>query len=260
MEHHPVASNSFLCLNLWVAGDVIAQYSEHKLLHDFEAEKRKDGMTAAPLEQQHKQHPDPDEASSSSSSSSSLSSTSLVDGIDPMRVLTSAGYGAFVYGPLLAVWYPYLDRMCKAYKIAQRFGAWGAPIAKVIADELIMTPPCLFLFFGYMNLCEGGTVQKYENKLKGEFFSSWLASITFWPPISLATFRFLPVYAQAPVINAVCILWDAFLSHRNAVANINEKRQQVEGGVGHSELETSSTAVETSSSSSSIAEPVVHAV
>jgi hypothetical protein len=28
-----------------------------------------------------------------------------------------------------------------------------------------------------------------------------------------------------PVINAVCILWDAFLSHRNAVANINKKKQ-----------------------------------
>lgn len=34
MEHHPIASNSLLCFNLWIAGDVLAQYSEHRMLQD----------------------------------------------------------------------------------------------------------------------------------------------------------------------------------------------------------------------------------
>ena len=220
MEHHPVVSNSILCLNLWVAGDALAQYSEHKLLHSHEHAQQQ-------FQLQHGNKV----GTTSTTTSEGVVTKNMDDNkedsvIDPIRLLTSAGYGAFVYGPILAIWYPWLDKMCKAYKISARYGLWGAPIAKVLADEIIMTPPCLFLFFGYMNTVEGGTIEKYKSKLEGEFFSSWLASITFWPPISLATFRFLPVYAQAPVINAVCIIWDAFLSHRNAVANINEKLKE----------------------------------
>ena len=234
MEHHPVISNSVLCLNLWVAGDVLAQYSEAKLLHQHQHHATTQQNNEKLRSDNTNENTSVLVSSSSSSaaheedSASSTSVAAATSAIDPMRVVMSAGYGAFIYGPILAVWYPYLDRMCKTYKIAARFGLWGAPIAKVVADELIMSPPCIALFFGYMNTMEGGDGTTYKNKLQGEFFGSWLASITFWPPISLATFRFLPVYAQAPVINAVCIIWDAFLSHRNAVANINEQQAQAQ--------------------------------
>ncbi len=30
--------------------------------------------------------------------------------------------------------------------------------------------------------------------------------------------RYLPVYATAPVVNAVSVAWDGFLSHRNALS------------------------------------------
>lgn len=189
MEHHPVASNSFLCVNLWVAGDSLAQYSEHR----YDDQKSS-----------HEFH------------------------FDYARTAKCAGYGAFVTGPILALWYPYMDRICTQYKLASRYGAWGAPIAKVLADEFIMDPPCLVAFYGYMNVCEGGTMKSFEHKLQTEFFNSWLTSLAVWPPILLGAFRFLPVYAQAPVINICCIAWDGFLSHRNTVARHSESRKAKE--------------------------------
>jgi hypothetical protein len=140
---------------------------------------------------------------------------------------------SIVTGPLLAVWYPYLDRMCIKYKVAARYGIglWGPPIVKVLADEFLMEPPCLLLFFGYMNACEGGDLTTLKGKLETQFVASWLTSLTVWPVILLGTFRFLPVYAQAPLINVCCIAWDGFLSHRNALAK-HQQNQNRDGGDG----------------------------
>jgi len=171
MEYHPLATNSVLTLNLWIAGDVLAQKSEQKDKPTFTW--------------------------------------------DSVRTAQCAGYGGFVTGPLFAIWYPWLDRISKQYQLAARYGPWGPPIAKVIADELIMDPPCIFMFLGYMTLCEGNGFDTFVGKLSHEFWNIWIASFVVWPPVLLGTFRYLPVYAQAPVINAVCVVWDAFLSHRN---------------------------------------------
>jgi hypothetical protein len=121
-------------------------------------------------------------------------------------------------GPLLAVWHPFLDHMCHRYKIPLRYWVWGAPIFKVVADEFLMDPPFISMFFAYMNICEGSTMYTFQNKLWSEFLTTWLTSLATWPPIMLLTFRYLPVYATAPVVNAVSVAWDGFLSHRNALS------------------------------------------
>lgn len=190
MEDHPVTSNSILCLNLWIAGDLLAQYSEHQLISVDDNNKMKN----------ENEHPN----------------------YDFKRTAECASYGAFFTGPLLAVWYPYLDKLCTGANLTARYGLWAAPIAKVLADEFLMDPPCLVAFYGYMNVCEGGNLQTFQNKLQSEFWRSWMTSLAVWPVVLLGTFRYLPVYAQAPLINACCIVWDGFLSHRNAVARLKE--------------------------------------
>jgi protein Mpv17 len=232
MEHHPVVSNSFLCLNLWIAGDILAQYSEHKLLHNAHHDE---------IEISREQH----------TQKISTENTTTPAPIDYTRTVQCASYGAFE-GPLSAVWYPYLDRLCNQYKVAARFGVWGAPILKVFADEVLMDPPCLLMFYGYMNVCEGGTLETYEQKLRSEFVRSWLTGLAVWPVVLLGTFRYLPVYAQAPLINVCCVVWDGFLSHRNAVAKHNKKQQnQQQNAKEEEEKEPTLLMVEAVTSSSS---------
>ena len=210
LEHHPVASNSILCLNLWVVGDFVAQYSESKLVpHGHVVEENSSGNRSSQKD---------NGESSALSSFESSTSTFWRDHLDLSRTAQCASYGAFVTGPILALWYPYMDRVCKKYKLALKYGPWAAPIAKVAADEFLMDPPTLVLFFGYMNVCEGGNLNDFVQKVRTQFFPSWLTSLAVWPVVLLGTFRFLPVPAHAPVINVCCIVWDAFLSHRNALA------------------------------------------
>jgi hypothetical protein len=206
-EHRPVVSNSILCLNLWVLGDFVAQYSEHKL----HVQPHDDRTTRLSIEDKSGEHQSQNLSVSSSSSFGR-------DHLDLWRTAQCASYGAFVTGPILALWYPYMDRICNKYKLALKYGPWAAPIAKVAGDEFLMEPPALLMFFGYMNVCEGGTLRDFSSKVETQFFPSWCTSLAVWPVVLLGIFRFLPVPVQAPVINVCCIAWDAFLSHRNALA------------------------------------------
>lgn len=205
MKHHPMVSNSVLCLNLWIAGDFVAQYSEFRYLNkddDMTSSKTKDDELV---------------------SKKNAASRSFWEELDVWRTAKCAGYGATITGPLLATWYPFLDRVCVRYNVTRRFGLWGAPILKVLADELLMDPPCLALFYGYMNVWEGGSLATFQSKLETQFVPSWLTSLAIWPWILLGTFRFVPLYAQAPLINACGILWDGFLSHRNNLSKTQHK-------------------------------------
>jgi protein Mpv17 len=183
MENSPILSNSLLCLKLFIAGDLCAQYSENRYLQDGDG--------------------------------------SAWDLLDTKRTAQCAVYGATVTGPILATWYPFMEQVCIKYKVAARYGPWGAPILKVLADEFLMDPPCLVSFFFWMNLCEGGDMATLQNKLQTQFLPSWMASLAVWPVVLLGTFRFAPLYAQAPIISIFCIGWDGFLSYRNTLSNAN---------------------------------------
>lgn len=200
MQHHPIISNSILCLNLWVAGDFAAQYSEMKCLPHHSSKKE---QAAEP---------------------------SFWNEVDVFRTAKCAGYGATVTGPLLATWYPFLERVCVNNSIAARYGLWGPPVLKVLADEFLMDPPCLALFFGYMNVCEGGTIETFKKKMETQFLPSWLTSLAVWPFILLSTFRYAPTYAQAPIINVCLVAWNGFLSHRNTLSKHQEASdKKIEG-------------------------------
>jgi hypothetical protein len=209
MEHHPIISNSVLCLNLWIVGDFAAQYSEFKYSPHSELPASENESSAE-----------------DTSSSSKQAVRSFWEEVDVSRTAKCAGFGATVTGPILATWYPFLERVCVNYSVTARYGLWGAPIIKVLADEFIMDPPCLFMFFGYMNVCEGGTIETFKKKMETQFMPSWLASLAVWPWVLLGTFRFVPTYAQAPLINACCIVWDGYLSYRNSLSKHGEALAQ----------------------------------
>jgi hypothetical protein len=184
MEERPVLSNSVICLNLWVAGDLLAQSYEHT-----DTQK-----------------------------------------IQYTRTVQVATYGAFVTGPIYALWYPFLDRQCVSWQLAKRWSgnAWAVPVFKVAVDELLMDPPTIAMFFTYMEWCQNNMVFDYDRtrtKIIRELPVAWMTSLVAWPAVLLATFRWVPVYAQPVVVNVCAIVWDGFLSHRNALASQHEKQE-----------------------------------
>lgn len=221
MEDRPILANSALSLGLWTVGDILAQLSGQKIQHDNNGSN--DISKSASATKTETGAPTDDHITKSTTTTATVE-------IDWMRTFRCASYGAVVTGPLLAVWYPLLDRLCVRYNIV-RYGSWAPAIAKVVADECVLDPPTIVLFFGFQNVGEGGTLETFRHKLEREFFTSWAASLIVWPPVLLGTFRFLPLYAQAPLINACCIVWDGFLSYRNAMARRHEEELLIAGSL-----------------------------
>lgn len=186
MEERPVLTNSVICFNLWVFGDLLAQSYEH-----------------------------PDQS------------------FHYTRTLQAASYGAVVTGPIYALWYPFLERTCVAWQIARRWPTtWAEPLFKVAADEFIMDPPTISMFFAYMEFCQNDMVFDWERtkqKIVRELPVAWATSLVAWPAVLLATFRWVPIYAQPAVVNACAIVWDGFLSHRNAMAKRATRGDAAEG-------------------------------
>ena len=151
------------------------------------------------------------------------------EGYNLLRTCQAAGYGAVVTGPVYATWYPFLDRKCTAWNLAKR-GVWAVPVVKVVIDEFVMDPPAISLFFAYMTWCQNDMKFDWEEtreKLKSELPRAWVTSLVVWPVVLLGTFRFVPTYLQTVVVNVCAIVWDGFLSHRNAASSKEKKEQRL---------------------------------
>jgi Mpv17 / PMP22 family len=179
----PILRNSFACMCLAGIGDVIAQRFE---LFQRRVGKAKDDSDKSDYEL-----------------------------LDFQRAAALASYGLAVAGPLYSLWYPFLDDFCHPLTMT-KYGVWAAPMIKVMIEMTFLEPVILALFFGYMNVIEGGTVETYTTKMSSEFLPTYKTSLTVWPPFMLLSFRFVPVQGQTIAMNLAMVFWDAFLSYQNS--------------------------------------------
>jgi hypothetical protein len=232
LRDRPILSNSVLCSSLYVIGDISAQYVEQRVLvnsdEDNEDKDKED-------EDQPYQYQNPylqqsaDKTSINNeelkanttknhllSNSFSPSLTSFEFEWDHDRTKQIATFGGVITGPLLATWYPLLERLAQQHGLA-KFGTLAVPVAKVVMDELVLEPPFLLFFFGFMTAVEeGGSWESYKLKLSREYMPTYQTSLAGWPLILFLNFRFVPVFAQPAVVNVFCVFWNGFLSYRNA--------------------------------------------
>jgi hypothetical protein len=147
-----------------------------------------------------------------------LESTNTEDSFqfDARRCIQAASYGALICGPIYGFWYPFLDKVSRSSPFILNL-PWGLSMSKVFADQLVMDPPVITIFYSYMDTCRYGNfdLDRIRAKLRSEFLTTWLTSWSTWPFVLFATFRYVPVHLQPAVVNFCAILWDGFLSHRN---------------------------------------------
>ena len=63
-----------------------------------------------------------------------------------------------------------------------------APL-QVVADTAIFGPIHVCGYFAHMTLCEGGTLADVRAKLKTDFWPTFTAELTVWPPVQFANFK-----------------------------------------------------------------------
>jgi protein Mpv17 len=106
------------------------------------------------------------------------------------------------------VWYTTLDR--NVYPDDPK--CTKAVLTKTALDQLLWAPAFSCVFFFFIHALDGhpeAAVEAIRNKL-GPML---LANYALWPAAHLVNFRFVPSSQRILYINAVQILWSAYLSH-----------------------------------------------
>ncbi|XP_006643936.1 protein Mpv17 [Oryza brachyantha] len=129
--------------------------------------------------------------------------------IDWKRVGITSSFGFAFVGPVGHYWYEYLDRF-----ILRRYQpkTFKFVASKVAADGLLFGPVDLLLFFSYVGLASGRSVDQVKDDVKRDFVPALVLGGTVWPAVQIANFRFIPVRYQLLYVNLFCLLDSCFLS------------------------------------------------
>lgn len=105
--------------------------------------------------------------------------------------------------------YEYLDRF-----IRRRFqpNTFKFVASKVAADGFLFGPLDLLLFFSYVGLGQGRSIEQVKEDVKRDFIPALVLGGTIWPAVQIANFRFIPVRYQLLYVNLFCLLDSCFLS------------------------------------------------
>lgn len=90
-------------------------------------------------------------------------------------------------------------------------------LERVLADQLCYSPISLAAFFYYSTvILEHGDKRTFEKKIKKVYLSTLAANYSVWPAVQFINFLFMPKQFQVPFSSSVGVLWNCFLSIRNA--------------------------------------------
>jgi hypothetical protein len=125
---------------------------------------------------------------------------------DWKRTLDMTLIRAFVMGPFLTVYFPFLVRLSPgttALRVASR----------VAIDQVIGAPVSITLTFVAAAVLQGrpDTIQQ---RMEEQLLRTWKTGAGYWPIVHSLNFAFVPLIHQPLVAHAASLWWNAVLSYR----------------------------------------------
>ncbi|KAB0796247.1 hypothetical protein PPYR_10308 [Photinus pyralis] len=107
-------------------------------------------------------------------------------------------YGTFIQGPLLTVWYKWLD--------AKYIGT-GLKIVgkKLLLDQFLLTPQIVWIFFTAMSIMEGK--EDIFEECRSKFVPTFQSSCLFWLPAQSVNFMLIPPTFRVVYIGLCSFGW-----------------------------------------------------
>ncbi|XP_044760013.1 mpv17-like protein [Coccinella septempunctata] len=117
---------------------------------------------------------------------------------DPAVIGRYAIYGTTIAGPLLTVWYQWLDKLVvgKTLRVAAK---------KVLIDQFIMTPQLLIIFFVAMSFMENK--ENVFEECKQKYLVTFKNSCMFWLPVQSLNFLVIPSSLRVLYVGICSFAW-----------------------------------------------------
>jgi protein Mpv17 len=124
---------------------------------------------------------------------------------DIMRTVRLGSFGFLLHGTTGHYFYGVLDSKLPGTKPV-------TVATKVAIDQTIWNPIFGLMFFGYLNLMEGKSLDTYVNKIKQDLQTAVMGSWAVWVPAHTINFAFVPPSQRLLYINTIQIGYNVFLS------------------------------------------------
>ena len=90
----------------------------------------------------------------------------------------------------------------------------------MILDQGVWSPPALSVFYVYMRLLEGGTLEEGVERARQMLWPTLLVNWPCWGCVNCVTFTLLPLHFRVAWVSLFHVGWNAWLS------GMNEKERQ----------------------------------
>ncbi len=87
-----------------------------------------------------------------------------------------------------------------------------AVLVKVFLDETVYSNIYIIALFVICTLLEGKRLKDVEEKIEGQWLSTYLADLSVWPVAQYINFFYVPARLRIVYISALSLFWNAFLS------------------------------------------------
>ncbi|KAL0131765.1 hypothetical protein PUN28_002958 [Cardiocondyla obscurior] len=127
-------------------------------------------------------------------------------------------FGCLLAGPMLHGWYKWLDTYYsgKSTKIV---------LKKLFADQFILTPSLLILFFISMSLMEAKSDLLQECKIK--FVHTFQTSCGYWLPVQFVNFLLIPPSFRVTYVSIASFCWVNILCYlKNLPISEHEQKEK----------------------------------
>ena len=124
---------------------------------------------------------------------------------DVMRTIRLGSFGFLLHGTTGHYFYGFLDSKMPGTKPV-------TVATKVAIDQTIWNPIFGCMFFGYLNLMEGKTMEDYTKKISQDLQTAVMGSWAVWVPAHTINFAFIPPSQRLLYINTIQIGYNVFLS------------------------------------------------
>mgnify|MGYP003365784449 FL=1 len=131
------------------------------------------------------------------------------DEYDYKRTIRATIYGSVIFSVVGDKWYKLLNNL----KLSN---SMRGIIVRVGIDQIIFAPFGLVLYYTSMTILSGGYIKDIRQKLSNQWWPTLYTNWLIWPWIQIINFSIVPVQYRLLCVNAIALLWNTFLSLRNA--------------------------------------------
>ena len=95
-------------------------------------------------------------------------------------------------------------------------------LERVLSDQLVYSPISLYCFFMYSNyIMQKGDSASFKVKIQKVYLGTLGCNYLVWPPVQFINFLVVPKHLQVPFSSSVGVVWNCFLSMRNASHSVD---------------------------------------